>query len=414
LFSVGYGPDEVGKLTMNFGPLNRQLGWRRLNVAITRARRRVEIVSSIRATDFPGEITNEGVLHLRGYLAFAENGISSLAVDLPTDSLGDAESPFEEEVVRVIASWGYTPVPQVGHAGFRVDIGVRHPTLPNTYALGVECDGLMYHQSKTARDRDRLREEVLKRLGWTIHRIWGSAWYGARKQEEERLRRAVEAAVKASDRSEPTVSPAAAAPQVELEEVDLEALPDWTVPYPIATGAEPVPYRGLEPYDPSARSALESFVEHVVRIEGPVSMDLICRRVRDAWRRQMITAKTRDAVDMVLRRGERAEIFTREGSFVCTAGTGLDNVRVPTKGSQDTERGVNDVAPAELALALELTIRDVRSIERDELTRRVAALFGWRRRGPDIETAMRRGLRTLEEAGSIVQVGTEYRSAKQG
>ncbi|NKV67256.1 hypothetical protein GS924_25070 [Rhodococcus hoagii] len=108
IFSLGYGPDENGKFTMNFGPLNRDGGWRRLNVAITRARQRVEIVSSFRAADMSGS-SNEAIRHLKNYLDFAERGQKALALDLE-DSLGDVESPFEEQVIDRIRSWGYEVV----------------------------------------------------------------------------------------------------------------------------------------------------------------------------------------------------------------------------------------------------------------------------------------------------------------
>ena len=120
ILTIGYGPDEAGKLTMNFGPMNREGGERRLNVAVTRARRRVEVVSSISS----GHITSDrGALnHLRRYLDFAERGIAALAIDLQ-GSVGDAESPFEEEVIHSIRSMGQEAVPQVGVAGYRIDIG---------------------------------------------------------------------------------------------------------------------------------------------------------------------------------------------------------------------------------------------------------------------------------------------------
>ena len=165
---------------MNFGPLNRQGGWRRLNVAITRARYRNEIVSSIRAGDIPESVTSEGLRHLRRYLDYAARGLPALAPG--TSAGGDAESPFEESVINVIRSWGYELTPQVGTAGYRIDIGIHYPSHPGVYALGVECDGYQYHSSKAARDRDRLREKVLRDLGWNLHRIWGTAWYRDRQR----------------------------------------------------------------------------------------------------------------------------------------------------------------------------------------------------------------------------------------
>ncbi len=194
IFSVGYGRDEDGKFALAFGPINKNGGWRRLNVAITRARRRVEVVSSITAEDFPAGVSNRGAKALRDYLDFAartENKLLALRTSIDQTG-GDPESPFEEEVARVIRSWGYEVVPQVGSAGYRVDIGIRHPSHSGRFILGIECDGAAYHSSKVARDRDRLRQEVLEGLGWRLYRIWGPAWYRTRALQEAKLRRAIE------------------------------------------------------------------------------------------------------------------------------------------------------------------------------------------------------------------------------
>ncbi|WP_073819447.1 AAA domain-containing protein [Kitasatospora sp. CB01950] len=193
IMSVGYGPDENGRVNQNFGPINRKDGWRRLNVAVTRARYRVEVVASFEPEALrPSE--SASFEHFARYLRYAKHGPVALAQD-STDNDAEPESPFEESVLEVLRSWGYIVQPQVGVAGYRIDLGVRDPLRPGRYALGIECDGAMYHSSKTARDRDRLRESMLGSLGWTLHRIWGTDWYRNRAAAETRLRTAVEQAV---------------------------------------------------------------------------------------------------------------------------------------------------------------------------------------------------------------------------
>ncbi|WP_327188459.1 DUF3320 domain-containing protein [Streptomyces xinghaiensis] len=194
IMSIGYGPDEHGKLGLNFGPINKDGGWRRLNVAVTRARYRMEVVASFHSGAL-ADSANESVQHLKRYLAYAETGPAVLAQDVVQDEDAAPDSPFEESVLTVLRGWGYRVQPQVGVAGYRIDIGVRHPELPGSYALGIECDGAMYHSSRAARDRDRLREQVLSGLGWRLHRIWGTDWYRGRAAAELRLREAVEQAV---------------------------------------------------------------------------------------------------------------------------------------------------------------------------------------------------------------------------
>ncbi|MET8629055.1 DUF4011 domain-containing protein [Kitasatospora sp. NPDC004669] len=198
IMSVGYGPQQPGgKVSRNFGPMNRAGGWRRLNVAVTRARYRVEVVASFDPDEL-GETGGESFRYFSRYLKYAKHGPSVLAQELEGEE-APPESPFEESVLEVLQGWGYTVRPQVGVAGYRIDLGVRDPRRPGRYALGIECDGAMYHSSKAARDRDRLRESVLSGLGWNLHRIWGTDWYRNRAGAEARLKEAVERAVGAPE-----------------------------------------------------------------------------------------------------------------------------------------------------------------------------------------------------------------------
>ena len=177
LFSVTFGPDLAGKLTMNFGAINGTGGEKRLNVAITRARRELHVFSSIRAEQIDLERTRAvGVRDLKAFLDYAERG----SIALPSrdeGSLGPAESPFEEAVAEALRSKGWEVRTQIGVSGFRVDLGVVHPDFAGSYLAGVECDGARYHSSATARDRDKLRQAVLEGLGWMILRIWSTDWH---------------------------------------------------------------------------------------------------------------------------------------------------------------------------------------------------------------------------------------------
>lgn len=175
-----------------FGPLVDQKGWRRLNVAITRARYQMVLYASCKASNIEAS-TNESVNHIRNFFNYAEIGYAALQLTKVGTSSGFTESPFEEEVVRYITSLGYECTSQVGSAGYRLDIGVKHKDFPDVYMLGVECDGYMYHSSAVARDRDRIRQEILEGLGWTFHRIWGTRWYRYNDNEKVRLKEILEA-----------------------------------------------------------------------------------------------------------------------------------------------------------------------------------------------------------------------------
>lgn len=187
--SYTYGPDaESGRVFNRFGPINRETGWRRLNVLVTRARKRIEVFSSLEPKDILGGVDarHRGVNAMRDFLDYAQNG---KIPDRVLEFNGSFENEFEEAVGRFITKLGYEVVPQVGAAGYRIDIGVLNPGCKTDFLLGVECDGAMYHSSKSARDRDRLREEIIRSRGWKLHRVWSTDWYHNHQSEEQRLAR---------------------------------------------------------------------------------------------------------------------------------------------------------------------------------------------------------------------------------
>jgi very-short-patch-repair endonuclease len=193
--SIGYGPDETGRVAMRFGPLNRQGGERRMNVAVTRARQRMTVVSSLRAQDIDLSRTGAtGARLLRAYLDYAERGPEALRSGITGVGDHDFDSPFEQEVFEELTRHGLTVHPQVGCSGFRIDLAVVDPRAPGRYLLGVECDGATYHSSATARDRDRLRQQVLEDLGWRICRIWSTDWLRDREGQVRRVQSALEKA----------------------------------------------------------------------------------------------------------------------------------------------------------------------------------------------------------------------------
>ena len=188
MISVGYAkPEGGGELSMNFGPLSSEGGERRLNVLITRARERCEVFSSITHDDIDmTRAKTRGVGAFKTFLRYAATGI----LDSIEATGKDFDSEFEREVSRAISESGFTVHPQVGTAGFRIDLAVVDPDKPGRYLLGIECDGATYHSSRSARDRDRLRQAVLESRGWKIHRIWSTDWF---QQPEAQLRKVLDA-----------------------------------------------------------------------------------------------------------------------------------------------------------------------------------------------------------------------------
>ncbi|NYH50451.1 very-short-patch-repair endonuclease [Nocardiopsis arvandica] len=434
IFSVGYGPAADGRIRKNFGPLNRTDGHRRLNVAITRAKRRVEVVCSFSADQLRvGPDDAEGLRRLCEYLRYAEQGPVSLEAQPVGDHDEDAptESPFEDSVLTVLRDWGYEVQPQVGVAGYRIDLGVRHPDLPGRYVLGVECDGAMYHSSKVARDRDRLRDGVLTGLGWRLHRIWGTDWYRDRARAEQRLRAVLEEAV-ARERSERKDSTPSAKDEAELDgqsdtsedqrlvTVPKEHLrpwladrasskrPQWLHDYVIYNYPLPGEAYAYELRDPEARPHIAGMLVQVAEDESPVEISWLYRRVFDWWGAGDRLGRTiRANFDATLEFLMNEGFLRREGDTIWRPESEV-SVRRPTEMAQ---RRVSEVPPVERQEALRLLVQDSMRIFRKDLLRSMREVFEWKRSGKDITQAFEEDLETLLSKGVLAEEGGVIRPA---
>ncbi|MDR1138479.1 MAG: DUF4011 domain-containing protein [Clostridiales bacterium] len=204
ILSIGYAQDATGKFNMNFGPLTAQGGERRLNVAITRARYDLKLVGSILSTDIRTEsITHIGPKLLQLYIDYARHGSQALLGERVDNGSVQFDSMFEESVYNYLRALGYDVATQVGCSGYRIDMAVRHPNHSGRFCIGIECDGASYHSSKTARDRDRLRQSVLENMGWTIYRVWSTHWYRDQNNAKEQLKQAIDAAIAAYQEDNP-------------------------------------------------------------------------------------------------------------------------------------------------------------------------------------------------------------------
>jgi very-short-patch-repair endonuclease len=300
IFSTTFGRDATGRITLNFGPMNRQGGERRLNVAVTRARERLIVVSSMDPEEIDLSRTGSlGVRHLRDFLTYARDGLRALQAGVSVDPLADCESPFEQDVLSVCESLGWRMDRQVGCSGYRIDLAVRDPALPGRHVLGIECDGATYHSAATARDRDRLRQAVLENLGWTLHRIWSTDWRVARNAEIARLQQAYEAALAQPRR------PGGHGANGELkppEVVDAPATPPDTVTQSRVVQAAPMRVVG-EPIDPAlvTQAMRRDAIVAVLHSSGAMPMDALIRAAANHVGHQRVGTRIRAAFEVALR-----------------------------------------------------------------------------------------------------------------
>ncbi|MFA6717052.1 MAG: DUF3320 domain-containing protein [Victivallaceae bacterium] len=300
-FSICYGPDENGKISMNFGPLNRAGGERRLNVAITRAKEQIIIFSSINSSQIDLSRTSAtGAAHLKFFLDYAEKGAAHLTGTIQDASYSDYDSCFEQEVAEFLRGKGYLVHVQVGCSGYRIDLAITLPDKPGHYVLGIECDGAAYHSSATARDRDRLRQMVLENLGWRIHRVWSTSWWHDRERTQEQLITAVENAL-----SEPEPLPKSSpsterindnfqdAARIDIDQEDLNepAESDCSIQAsPTCEFAQVYPsvsrqhtYRQEDFYETWNRKRIREQMLRIIESEGPITEALLRKRVVKEW-----------------------------------------------------------------------------------------------------------------------------------
>ena len=285
IISICYGKDAAGNLSLNFGPINMQGGEKRLNVAITRARWELTVVSSILAHDIDESRTQSiGPKLLRRYLAFARDGRLPLGTAAPA---GESESPFERAVWDALRARGMEVDRQVGTSRYRIDLAIKDPQNPGRYILGVECDGATYHSSAVARDRDRLRQQILEGLGWKLHRIWSTDWIRDPKGCLLRLVQRIDE-LKSSPVSIPNADHVVAeivrnttATKHSVEPVPPEEEPaDPYAGHPkIGVFQEtPTSFRPKEEFY-SNGPLVEDDILRVVHSEGPIHEELLVRRV---------------------------------------------------------------------------------------------------------------------------------------
>ncbi|MGC1495433.1 MAG: DUF3320 domain-containing protein [Sulfitobacter sp.] len=395
LISVGYGPHEPnGRLaTMNFGPINGDGGERRLNVLFTRARVRCEVFSSFDPGDIDlSRTTKDGPRVLKRFLEYAKSG--ELDQRIPTGEAAD--SPFEEDVARVISSMGYKADLQVGSAGFRIDIGVRHPDRDGQYILAVECDGATYHSAIWARERDRLRQDVLEGFGWRFHRIWSTDWFHNRSVEVERLRSALEKAVvnaeanskvKGANQSNPKPPEAEAiGPSVDLGTVYELEVPDISVPaYQKASFSV---RSHIEPHEVRIEQLCE-FAISIVEIEGPVHTDEVSRRIANGFGKARTGSRIQEAVAKALAHAHRSGKLKRSEGFWFTE-LQANDVPVRDRSAETTPTNKPEyLSSMEIASAAELIRKESGEMEIDELVRSISRLLGFKRAGQEFQARVK-------------------------
>ena len=388
LFSITFGHDLAGKLSMAFGALNGEGGEKRLNVAVTRARRELHVFASVRADEIDLTRTKAvGVKHLKTFLDFASRGVDALpAAD--DGSVGPVENEFEASVLTALEMHGWQVRPQIGVSGFKIDLGVVHPDFAGVYLAGVECDGATYHSSATARDRDKVRQSVLEGLGWNILRVWSTEWFRNRKivaerlneklralLEDDRARRAKEEEVSAQNQVEPTIEPPdlgssanavddlmgssaiSAASSGSIVEQPIETTPLFARSEGSTPSKFPRQESTDEPLDPERffdadyAPVLINLIEKIIHEDGPMPLHVLGRQVSNAHGWQRTGRRISERVSKCV---SGMEMHAEDGvKFVWAPGT--YSTTIPFK--PNTSRPLREISRSEIASVIAANLR---------------------------------------------------------
>lgn len=415
IMSVGYGRDANGKLYNNMGPITRDGGYRRLNVAITRAKYNVKLVCSILPEDIRIDEANDtptnGLRLLKSYIDYAQRGKVAIENDLRSSAAAVVDTAFEESVYQFLTAKGYQVDRLVGTSSFRINLAVVHPEAEKGYILAIECDGSAYLSARTARERDRVRPSMLRGMGWQLIRLWATDWVRNRANQEERLLNAISAAMEGKPVEvypETVLSPMALSEIDGGKERQQSAANDKTVaandndlsPQESAIDLPTIPSDA--PFVTYTEVSWDSHLmpkDNIMRIiegEQPIAFDALCSRVA-----QHLAKVPKNLADTIRDMLSRESVVTDPLGFICMKGFDLHKLqcRIPIEGEKP--RPIDCIHPQELRLALLFIAAQSFGTTREALVTDTARALGFKRTTDIVSSTLMHQIDTLLAAGAL-------------
>ncbi|QGZ97430.1 DUF4011 domain-containing protein [Mycoplasma sp. NEAQ87857] len=405
IISICYAPDANGRMYMRFGPINYDDGYKRLNVAFTRAKESTIIVSSISGDDISIDSTSSrGRRFLKDYLIYAENGNNSL-----DDSTHKSNSmnPFEQEVYDSLVQLGYDVRTKVGSSGYRIDLAIVHPKNPDQFVLGIECDGSTFHSSKSARDRDRLRQEILENRGWKIYRIWSTDWFKNKNQQIKQLEQFIQKNLEEIDKPKVdiTIDNTIASKEKETnttqkqeqEITTIEQINNQTTigelfeEYPILDLINFYKYR--KPFD---------YIDEIIELAAPVSIDEIKKFIPQVYGRQVFNQTVKNDFLNYLQNLERAKQITFTNGFIYS-----NNKKIKfRKATTDiNKRTFANISLLEISAGILTILKNCKAISVDVLVAEIAKLCLYGSVNAAIKTKINNAINVLIKENKVTLKG---------
>ena len=415
LFSVGYGPDAEGRVSMNFGPLNRAGGERRLNVAVSRARYEMIIYSTLRSDMIDLNRTSSiGVAGLKRFLEYAEKGTRS-TINSVTRQQSEATASIETIIADRLRSLGYTVHTDIGCSGYKIDIGIVDTENTSNYQLGIICDGKNYKRTKTARDREIVQNNVLKALGWNIYRIWTMDWWEKPDEVMATIQEAIArkknseiGSMTATEINSTPTEVTAPAPTAQITNNDISFVLKASPVAPEKQAAsvlstqnrieQKYKFAKITPYSYSPEdffftdsySILLSQIRKIMESEAPISKSLLCKKILSEWGISRLGTRVEAQIETAL---DTLNIYRTEYEGLVFCWNDKEQCASYSIYRPVSDREATDIPPEEIANAIRQLLTDSISLPAADLIKACAQQFGFARMGSNIDAAMQRGIR---------------------
>lgn len=424
LISVGYGPDKTGRIALNFGPLNRDGGWRRLNVAVSRARNEMKVFSTLRSDQIDLNRTSaKGVAGLKAFLEYAEKGREALTYKMSADRR--SEDALLCSIAAELEKRGYRTRMNVGCSGFRIDIGVVDPKRPEKYMLGILCDGYNHNATRTAHDRVVTQSGVLQMLGWRLYHVWAMDWWENRSRTIETLVTTIEEEIRHKSETKETESSESQTQEslvigsdVSTESGTCEEVSASGAPEPVEqeTDVQIHPYQIAElEYTPVTSddfaqghydSQVMDKIRSVIKIEAPVSRALLCKRVLNSFAIARMGTRLAAHMDYLLKR-MNLRTTGKEFIFYWNEEQHPESYDIYRP---ESKREALDIAPEEVAVAVCRILKEQGSLPETDLIRETAHQFNYTRLGDNVSASMAHGVAYALQSGKIVKSGNTIKA----
>lgn len=401
LFSIGYGPDKQGKVYLNFGPINREGGWRRLNVAVSRSRYEMKVFTTLKSEQIDLRRTNkDGIVGFKKFLEFTEKGSTPLINNSISNK--SLNTTLLQSIAKEIETLGYNTQVSIGKSHYKIDIGVIDKQNPSKYLFGILTDGYTYNFGKTANDRNNIQPSVLKSLGWNILKIWSLDWWENKSKVMDEIKNFIKnieenkiETVTKTHNTKPITQEIAISESLGIDyinyELDIVQLND-----------------NEDFFDPIYHDKIFTQISNILETESPISKSLLFKKVINAWSINRVGTRIDNHLKSITKRLSIKETEQNGQLFYWKANQSPHDLSFYRLPSNVLKRGAEDLPKEEVWIAIKEVLNNQISISEKELIKETAKLFGYSRTGKVVEQSMKNGINYGKSINSLTMNNENY------